>query len=106
MDSDDVALILTPEEVRIILAHRAQQEKLRRATALEFEILKVAAEYHAWLRDNGAGDSFSTFCGRSEFGYTLPEHLGYLKGRDVIHNAAMCLVSLARRKAQELGEVL
>ena len=53
---------LTQEEIQVVEQHRAEKEFIRRRKEMQFVILETAYEYEKWLRQNGAGSSYSTFC--------------------------------------------
>lgn len=53
---------ITEEEKALIEEHRTKKEAQKRQKDMQYEILQTAYEYEKWLRQNGAGSSFSTFC--------------------------------------------
>ena len=58
---------LSEEEKQVILQMREYKKEKERKSNYQLHILKTAYEYDAWLKSNGMGDSFSTFC--DEFSY-------------------------------------
>lgn len=60
-------LELTEEEQNVILKMRYEKEQQERKEALSLKYLKVAAEYLAFLQNEGAGSTFTTFT--DDFGY-------------------------------------
>lgn len=60
-------LVLTESERALIIQRREDEKKAAEARASRRSALRVAADYEAWLQDNGRGSTFSTFV--NEFGY-------------------------------------
>lgn len=58
---------LSPDEVKLLEAHRKRKETQGQSSAHQIHALKVAARYSIWLDKEGRGTSFSTFV--DEFGY-------------------------------------
>lgn len=60
-------IYVSPEEHAAIMEMRRKSDAIKEHSRLSMEILTTAHRYEQWLRDNGAGSSYSTFC--NEFGY-------------------------------------
>lgn len=58
---------LTQAERGLVLAHRLEQAEREAARRFRLHVLEVAWRFQAWLDENGAGASYSTFC--DDFGY-------------------------------------
>jgi hypothetical protein len=56
---------VTDEEYKTIMDLRSQKHTEHQRKALS--LLNLTASYLRWLNENGAGDTYSTFCG--DFGY-------------------------------------
>jgi len=62
-----IQMELTKEEQNIILKMRYEKERQERKEVLSLKYLKLAAEYLAFLQNEGAGSTFTTFT--DDFGY-------------------------------------
>jgi hypothetical protein len=95
----DELLVSDPEEVRLIMNHRAELAREKNIIALRQEMLKVALAYCVWLDENRAGSTYSTFC--NDFGYQLPEELPvpWLQ-RNTVLGAVEQLLAVATAKAE------
>lgn len=60
---------VTEEEYKAIMEMRSKREEGRQTRALN--LLFLATSYLRWLRDNGMGDTYSTFC--DDFKYEASE---------------------------------
>ena len=98
----DELFVSDPEEVRLIMNHRAALAREMNIVALRQEILKVALAYCVWLDENRAGSTYSTFC--EEFGYDPPEELFVTTGlgRKGMFRDVGQLLELATAKAEAL----
>ena len=67
---------LEEEELDVVKEYRAKRDAQKRQKNLQFEILEQAYEYEKWLRENGAGSSFSTFC--DDYGYPSSENRKFI----------------------------
>lgn len=69
-----VPMKLTKEEEQLILKSREEKALKKQAKELALRRIRTAHGYAIWLENNGAGDTYSTFC--DEFGYeaTLGEN--------------------------------
>lgn len=67
---------LEEEELDVVKEYRAKRDAQKRQKNLQFEILEQAYEYEKWLRENGAGSSFSTFC--DDYGYPSLENRKFI----------------------------
>jgi len=63
---------LEDDELDIVKEYREKRKAQERQSRLQIEILQTAYEYERWLRENGAGSSFSTFC--DDYGYPAFEN--------------------------------
>jgi hypothetical protein len=95
----DELFVSDPEEVRLIMNHRAALAREMNIVALRQEILKVALAYCVWLDENRAGSTYSTFC--DDVGYQLPETLSATGvERNTLFRAVGQLLALATDKAE------
>jgi hypothetical protein len=95
----DKLLVSDPEEVRLIMNHRAELARENNIITLRQEMLKVAFAYCVWLNENKAGSTYSTFC--DDFGYQLPEALSVMDvERNTVFAAVGQLLALATAKAE------
>lgn len=83
---------VTKEEYEAIAEMRSKQDDERQTKALN--LLFLATSYLRWLHDNGAGDTYSTFC--DDFGYEASEG----ENRSATHEDVMSTI----RHAYELTE--
>lgn len=60
-------LEVTPEELMVIQARRAEATRVETYHRRTQTILRNALAYDEWLRAHGAGSSYTTFC--DEFGF-------------------------------------
>jgi hypothetical protein len=60
-------LELTEEEEQLVLKKRKGEAQKKQARELALCCIRTAHKYALWLEENGAGDTYSTFC--DEFGY-------------------------------------
>jgi hypothetical protein len=97
-------MILTPEEERLIMNHRAEQARQVHVVAVRDELLQVAHAYRVWLDAERVGSSYSTFC--NEFGYVIPPHLlealPPLVYRNRVYHAVLELTCLATGQAERI----
>ena len=63
----DMPLELTEEEEQLILKKREEETLKKQAREKALRLIRTAHGYAVWLEENGAGDTYSTFC--DEFGY-------------------------------------
>jgi len=77
-------LELTAEEEQLILKRREEEAQKKQARELALRRIRTAHGYAMWLEANGAGDTYSTFCG--EFGYKAMEGERRTKTHDIIRN--------------------
>lgn len=63
-----VSMELTPEEAEIIEEKRQQEAAKKKAKSDRLGLLRLSYEWEAWLQENGAGATYSTFC--DDFGYS------------------------------------
>lgn len=87
---------VTEEEYDALVATRKSKQKARDSIAAD--LLDIAIAYHKWLSDNGAGDTYTTFC--EDFGYTP---LGTIN-RSAVHGSVACIINRARQYAIWAGE--
>jgi hypothetical protein len=64
---------LTDEEEQIILKYRQAKAEAASIDELQVHLLTVAAKYLEWLMANGAGSTFSTFCGMYGYDDSVPD---------------------------------
>lgn len=85
-----MALELTEWEEQIILKLRKEAEQEQRQREMSTKLLRVSSEFDNWLRENGAGATYSTFC--DDFGYEA------VKGEDrpCVYKFVMELIELSR----------
>ena len=69
--ADGIQMDLTPEEVAIIEARRAEKAAVAAHKQRVLELLKASAEFYAWMQETGGGVTFSMFC--NDFGYDAAE---------------------------------
>ena len=67
---------LEDDEIDVVEEYRAKREAQKKQSNLQFEILEQAYEYEKWLRENGAGSSYSTFC--DQYGYPAMENRKFI----------------------------
>lgn len=93
-----VVMELSQKEQEMILKMRAEAHRQWLRTHNASLILNTAARYHTWLVQNGAGDTYSTFC--DDFGFEEP-----LDGmtRSAFHSAVMGLIDFAYQRQNESG---
>ncbi len=84
---------LTEHEAVIIEEHRNEALEKIRLQRLRLKILQVAAEFEAWMQENGAGATYSTFC--DDFHYPAVEG----EDRSYIYESALVVIELARNRA-------
>lgn len=81
--------------VDAIRAHRRAEERQQQLTAY---LLSTAANYHAWLAENGRGSTFSTFC--DEYDHQPLEEDA---SRKPIYDAVLTLIRAAQESAANLA---
>lgn len=91
-----VVMELSQKERQTILKMRAEAHRQWLRTHNASLILHTAARYHTWLVQNGAGDTYSTFC--DDFGFEEP-----LEGmtRSAFRSAVMVLINFAYSRQNE-----
>jgi hypothetical protein len=89
---------LTDEEAAAVDAIRAQHAHESMRNFMAQHLLDTAASYYLWLRANGAGSTFSTFC--DDYDYQPPSAE---MSRKPIYDAVARLVADAREAAAKLA---
>jgi len=77
-----MSLELTPEEEKIIVQLRQDDEQRELDKALFLRRIQTAAAFAVWMEENGAGATYSTFCG--DFGYDSIEGENRSRTYDII----------------------
>lgn len=88
-------LELTPEEIKLILAHREQKEKEWKKKHFTEHVLFISFQFYEWLKKTKTGATFSTFC--DDFGYA--GIFGY--DRPVVYETVLELIKVAEKAAGE-----
>lgn len=85
-----MAIEITEQEEQLILQlRRAEQEETRRRNSA-LKVLKTAYEFEAWMQQEGAGPTYSTFC--EDFGYEAIEG----EHRPSIYERVLEVIKLAK----------
>jgi len=89
---------LTAEEAAAVVAIRARHAVEDAERQMAQHLLDTAAAYLRWLRANGRGTTFSTFCNEYEYQPLCPE-----MSRKPIYDAICELITTAREAAEKLA---
>ena len=89
---------LTAEEAAAVDAIRAHHAAVDAERQMAQHLLDTAAAYLRWLRANGRGTTFSTFCNEYEYQPLCPE-----MSRKPIYDAICELITTAREAAEKLA---
>lgn len=81
---------LTESEAKVITDIRRVESERKRKVTLSIHLLSTAAQYAKFMRDEGYGDTYSTFC--DNFGYEGENELS----RSTVHKLVMEIIGLAR----------
>lgn len=82
-------LTLTEQEKAVILQQRQNEERKVRRQEAALNVLKTAHLFAAWMRQTGAGPSYSTFCDDFEYEAAEGEH------RPATYHQVMDLINMA-----------
>lgn len=84
---------LTESEAQVITDIRRVESEKRRKMDLSIHLLSTAVHCAVFMRDEGYGDTYSTFC--DNFGYEGEEKIS----RPAIHKLVMEIIENARKLA-------
>ncbi len=84
---------LTESEAKVITDIRRVESEKKRKVDLSIHLLSTAAQYAKFMRDEGYGDTYSTFC--DNFGYEGEKEIS----RPAIHKSVMEIIREARELA-------
>lgn len=84
---------LTDDELNLVLKHRENRKAEQGREQRKNLVIAMVYRYNEWLRDNGAGSSYSTFC--DEFGFNG-------ENRQSMYNAIIKIMEIAFNEACSL----
>lgn len=83
---------LTESEAKVITDIRRVESGKKRKVDLSIHLLSTAAQYAKFMRDEGCGDTYSTFCDNFGYDSVVENEIG----RPTIHKLVMEIIGLAR----------
>lgn len=89
---------LTPEEAAAVEAIRAHSARESMRNFMAQHILDTAADYYRWMRADGYGSTFSTFCDDYDYQPPDPE-----MSRKPIYDVVVRLIASAHTAAENIA---